>query len=134
MMALARDRDLIARQYSNGYEEVFGGALSAIERALRAGRTVEEAAVLCHLEVIARHGDSLIARKLGEEASDEAARRARAVLEAGWPSAAGSAEALGAFDAWLRAGGHRRNPGAAADLTAAALFLALSLGIIESAR
>jgi triphosphoribosyl-dephospho-CoA synthase len=134
MMALASGRDLIARQYANGYEEVFSQALPAIEEAVRRGRSVEEAAVLCHLEVIARHGDTLIERKLGREASDEAARRARVVLGAGWPAGAGSSAALDAFDAWLRAESNLRNPGAAADLTAAALFLALSLGIIAMAR
>jgi triphosphoribosyl-dephospho-CoA synthase len=134
MMAIASGRDLVALQYSNGYAEVFEEALPAIESALRAGRSTEEATVLCHLDLIARHGDSLIARKLGKEISEEASRRARSVLDSGWPAGAGSAAALDALDAWLRADGNRRNPGAAADLTAAALFLALSLGIIPLAR
>ena len=134
MMAIASGRDLVALQYSNGYAEVFEEALPAIESALRAGCSTEEATVLCHLDLIARHGDSLIARKLGKEISDEASRRARSVLDSGWPAGAGSAAALDALDAWLRADGNRRNPGAAADLTAAALFLALSLGIIPLAR
>ena len=34
-------------------------------------------------------------------------------------------EALADFDFWLRADGHRRNPGATADLIAAALFAGL---------
>jgi triphosphoribosyl-dephospho-CoA synthase len=134
MMAIASGRDLVALQYSNGYAEVFEEALPAIESALRAGRSTEEATVLCHLDLIARHGDSLITRKLGKEISEEASRRARSVLDSGWPAGAGSAAALDVLDAWLRADGNRRNPGAAADLTAAALFLALSLGIIPLAR
>ena len=134
MMALASDRDLVARQYANGYAEVFDEALPAIGGALEAGLSTEEATVLCHLDVIARHGDSFIARKAGKEVSDEASRRARSVLDAGWPGKVGSAAAMDAFDAWLRGDGNRRNPGTAADLTAAALFLALSLGIIDLAR
>jgi triphosphoribosyl-dephospho-CoA synthase len=35
------------------------------------------------------------------------------------------------FDAWLRADGHARNPGATADLVAAALYVALREGTIE---
>ena len=37
---------------------------------------------------------------------------------------------LARFDAWLRADGHARNPGATADLMAAALFAALREGTI----
>ena len=40
VMALAADRDLVARQYANGFHEVFADALSALEEAL-AARTVD---------------------------------------------------------------------------------------------
>ena len=39
---------------------------------------------------------------------------------------------LDKFDAWLRADGHRRNPGTTADLIAATLFAALRDGLINS--
>ena len=39
-------------------------------------------------------------------------------------------EAIDEFDTWLRADGHRRNPGTTADLVAASLFVALREGII----
>jgi triphosphoribosyl-dephospho-CoA synthase len=58
----------------------------------------------------------------------EASRRAAEVLAAGWPDA--PADPLRAFDAWLRADGHARNPGATADLVTAALFAALRDGTI----
>ena len=38
--------------------------------------------------------------------------------------------AIADFDAWLRADGHRRNPGTTADLVTASLFAALRDGMI----
>lgn len=131
MMKLARERDLIALQYSNGYHEVLHEGLAALQGAIRAGRSLEEAVILCHLELLARHGDSLILRKRGEVESKEASLRAREVLEAGWPAGMPAVEKLDSLDRWLRAEGNQRNPGACADLTAAALFLALASGIIR---
>jgi triphosphoribosyl-dephospho-CoA synthase len=131
MMELARERDLIARQYSNAYREVIHDGLAAIVRGLGAGTSLEDAIILCHLELLARHGDSLILRKCGEAASTEAARRSRAVLDRGWPNDAGARAELDSLDRWLREDGNRRNPGACADLTAAALFLALASEIIS---
>jgi triphosphoribosyl-dephospho-CoA synthase len=79
---------------------------------------------------MARHPDSLVARKRGPAEADEARCRARAVLDAGWPGAAGQAE-FAALDAWLCAEGHTRNPGTTADLIAACLFVALREGIMQ---
>ena len=38
VMALAADRDLVARQYADGFREVFDGALPALRKVLHAGR------------------------------------------------------------------------------------------------
>ena len=93
--------------------------------------TWETAVIRLHLELMARCPDTLIARKCGAATAAESARRAAAVL---WsvPDAAGvrEAEAFNQFDRWLRADGHRRNPGATADLVTAALFAALREGTI----
>jgi triphosphoribosyl-dephospho-CoA synthase len=47
------------------------------------------------------------------------------VLAAGSPGDESYFEAVADFDFWLRADGHRRNPGTTADLVAAALFAGL---------
>ncbi len=130
MMVLARDRDLIARQYSGTFFEVVHEGLPALERALTSGASLHDGIVMCFLELLSRHGDSLIARKCGEEISAEAARQAGKALEEGWPRSAAGATALKDLDRWLRDDGHRRNPGSTADLTAAVLFLAMRGGII----
>jgi triphosphoribosyl-dephospho-CoA synthase len=79
---------------------------------------------------MARCPDTLIARKRGAAEAAEAARRARAVLDAGWPHAEEGRAAFADLDGWLRAEGHSRNPGATADLIAACLFVLLHEGRI----
>lgn len=129
VMALAAGRDLVARQYANGFQEVFESA-EALRLTLEKARSLEEAVVTVHLALMARHADTLIARKRGALEAAESARRAAQVLAAGWPTAGGGWDEFGHFDAWLRAEGNARNPGATADLVAASLFAALREGIM----
>ncbi len=118
VMALAADRDLIARQYANGFAEVFDDGVPALLMALERTGSIEGAIIFAHLHLMAHHVDTLILRKRGRAEAEEAARRARMVLDAGWP-------ALADFDGWLRSEGHSRNPGATADLLTACLFVVL---------
>lgn len=133
-MRLAAERDLIARQYANGYADVFMIALPALRSALEHGRPLETAIILAHLSLMSSHVDTLIARKRGEAEALEALRRASKVLSAGWPDSPEGAGRLDELDRWLRAEGHSRNPGASADLIAAALFVALLDGTIALPR
>ena len=85
VMALAADRDGIARQYANGFREVFDdGAPAVLEGVERTG-SMEGAIIYAHLALMSRHPDTLIARKRGPGEAEESGRRARAVLDAGWP-------------------------------------------------
>jgi triphosphoribosyl-dephospho-CoA synthase len=124
VMALAADRDLVARQYANGFREVFDDGVPALVRGLEVTGCLEGALIFCHLSLMAKHPDSLIARKRGTAEAEESARRAGTVLDAGWPHAP-AAEALTQLDDWLRAVGRGRNPGTTADLVTASLFVAL---------
>jgi triphosphoribosyl-dephospho-CoA synthase len=133
-MRLAAGRDLVARQYANGYADVFDCALPALRAGIRAGRPLEAAIVGAHLALLASRPETLIARKRGPEMAEEARRRASDVLAGGWPDAPGSAERFDRLDAWLRADGHARNPGATADLVTAALFVAVADGTIGLPR
>jgi triphosphoribosyl-dephospho-CoA synthase len=130
-MRLAADRDLVARQYATGYADVFDHALPSLQAAIRQGHSLETAIIFAYITFLAHRPDTLIARKLGEATALEASARAASVLRVGWPDNSEGIEALAAFDDWLRANGHARNPGAAADLITAALFAALRDGTIE---
>jgi triphosphoribosyl-dephospho-CoA synthase len=130
-MQLAADRDLVARQYANGYQELFADALPALMRSLEAGRPLETAIVTAYLTVLARYPDTLIARKRGWDEARVVSQKAAEVLAAGWPATAAGQATCAAFDAWLRVDGHARNPGATADLIAATLFVALRDGTIR---
>ena len=124
-MTLARDRDLIARQYADGFREVFDEGVPALLASLVKHGNLEEAIVGAHLELLARYPDSLVVRKCGSAEAAEASRRARSVLDAGWPAAPTGKTAFAEFDDWLRQEGDRRNPGTTADLVTACIFAAL---------
>jgi triphosphoribosyl-dephospho-CoA synthase len=127
VMALAADRDGVARQYALGYPDVFDVGVPALaDGVARFG--LERAVVFCHLRLMAALPDTLIARKRGRATAEESARLAARVLAAGWPDH-GAAE-LDHLDAWLRADGHARNPGTTADLVTAALFVCLRAGSV----
>lgn len=131
-MALAEDRDRVARQYSRGFEDVFAAGLPSLADARAAGLGLEDSIRRCHLELLARFPDSLIARKCGSAEAEEASARAGDVLAAGWPASAEARRLHRELDEWLCAGGgHRRNPGTTADLVAASLYLAIRNGMIS---
>lgn len=118
IMGLAADRDLVARQYSNGFRDVLDLGLPAL---LNEPPPLESAIQTCHLVLLAELPDTHLARRCGESMALEARQRARAVLHGA---------SFHEFDAWLRADGHRRNPGATADLVTACLFIAIRRGEI----
>jgi triphosphoribosyl-dephospho-CoA synthase len=123
VMALASGHDKIAAQYVTGFHDVFACGVPALQQGLRDTTTLEGSIIACHLRLLATFPDSLIARKCGIAIAEEASRRANDAL-------IGGAEAVADLDAWLRADGHRRNPGTTADLVTASLFVALLSGII----
>src|SRR5262249_22532755 len=122
-MALAADRDLVARQYANGFSEVFEEGAPAVLEGIERTGCVEGGIIHAHLHLMSRFPDTLIARKRGIGEARESAERARRVLELGWPQTATGRAAIRELDDWLRAVGHARNPGTTADLIAACLFV-----------
>ncbi len=131
VMALAAQRDLVARQYAGGFVEVFEDGVPALTAGLAQTGSLEMSILSTHLHLMAAHPDTLIARKRGAAEAEEAARRARQVLEQGWPREPAGGKALGELDAWLRAQGRGRNPGTTADLVTACLFVALRQAVLS---
>jgi triphosphoribosyl-dephospho-CoA synthase len=130
-MQAAADRDLVAKQYVNGFHEVLKEVVPAIVSSrLQMGLALPPAIVHAQMQLMSRHPDSLIARKGGLETARQSAVRAQRVLESGSPGSDEYAAALDDFDFWLRSDGRRRNPGTTADLLGAGLFVCLRDGLI----
>lgn len=118
-MAIAQDRDRIARQYTHAFADV----VDVVEPMLAAdiGRRgdISQGIVETQIRLLAMWPDSLIVRKCGLEVAESVRRRAAATDPA-------DPDAVRALDAHLRSPSHRLNPGTTADLIAAGLFWWLS--------
>ena len=124
-MALAADRDSVAREYATDFATTFEVAVPALRAARGAGLGWDDATVETYLRILAALPDTHIARKLGREAAEAVSRRAREVEEAGGVRSERGRQALQALDAELRSSTNARNPGTTADLTCAALFVVI---------
>ena len=130
-MRQAAGRDIVARQYAEDFATVLQQAAPWLAEGLARGWPLSVAIVQTHLRLMAELPDTLVARKCGRETAQRAADHATAALQAGQPGETTYDQALAEFDFWLRSDGHRRNPGATADLIAAGLFVLLRDGIIQ---
>jgi triphosphoribosyl-dephospho-CoA synthase len=129
-MSLASDRDLVARQYCNEFADVHGVA-AWIEQGVSQGWPLNTAIVHAHIRQLASECDSLILRKCDTQVAEQARSMAVHLLDLGSPGEEAYEHGLEDFDFWLRADGHRRNPGTTADLIAAALFVLLREGRVK---
>ncbi len=130
-MKLAADRDLIARQYANGYRELFEFGVPAFLDAFAKFGRIEPAVIECQLRWLAAFPDSLIARKKGLAVAEDIQRRANAVLDLGGLDTPEGLAAGIALDTHLRTDGNALNPGTTADLVTACLFVALRDGKVK---
>ncbi len=130
-MRLAADRDLVARQYTNNFADVLTGISTWIAEGVSRHWPLTASIVHAHLRQMATEPDSLIQRKCGPEIAQQSSQRSAAVLASGTPGEAAYQRALDDLDAWLRADGHRRNPGTSADMIAAGLFVLLREGRLD---
>lgn len=124
-MRLAADRDMVARQYANGFADVFDFGTPAFLDAFNRFGCVEAAIVNLQLRWLAEYPDSLIARKNGLAVAEDVRWRAAEVLRLGGIATAEGRRAGVALDHHLRSDGTRLNPGTTADLVTACLFVAL---------
>ncbi len=104
-MALARDRDAIAREYATDFATTFEIGAPGLRRALFDGLAWREAVVEVYLALLARSPDTHIVRKLGA-----------------------GRDATSALDRELRDEANTLNPGTTADLTGASIYVVLLEG------
>ena len=120
VMALAKERDLIAAHYATDFKDLLEWIVPLLVTHVQYLNNIENAVVACQINLLSMRNDSHILRKLGDA---EAMRvKKRAFFLSDEPAAQ---QAYRDFDIWLRSDNHARNPGTTADLIAAALFVAL---------
>jgi len=124
-MRLAADRDGIAREYATRFAATFEVALPELEQARRDGLDWNDAIVETYLTLLATYPDTRIVRRAGAALADEVSSWAReAKRDGATRTALGRATIARMADA-LGGNRNRANPGTTADITAAALFVAL---------
>lgn len=128
-MGLAKDRDRIAEQYVNNYQLVFA-ACEQLAVFQQQTDDWEQQLIWLQIWMLSRWPDTLIARKCGLQVAEECSQFARRLLDNSNVDSPLAPRALAEFDTWLRADGHRRNPGTTADLIAASLFVGMRDGLI----
>ena len=131
-MAMAADRDRIAEQYVTDYRLVFAARRELCAQRDRSS-SWQDSIVYLHLWILSRWPDTLIARKCGLAVAEEASTRAQSLIARAAVMTEVDPTELEKFDTWLRADGHRRNPGTTADLIAATLYAGLRDGMIDVA-
>ena len=115
VMELSADIDGVSAEWTNGFERSF----EAAEWLLDDDGPIYRRASRVFVRLLAEEPDTFVVTRNGEAAAEEATERARAVLD-GSEDAEALAEEFRDRDI---------NPGTTADLTAAALFIALERGM-----
>jgi triphosphoribosyl-dephospho-CoA synthase len=121
-MQAAADRDLIAAQYANGYQQVFNLGLSTYQHYLAKWARPAWAVTAIYLAFLAEFEDSHIARKYGHPVAQAIQQEARSHFTTftSQENPKHSQAALLAWDADLKQRGI--NPGTSADLTVATML------------
>ena len=138
-MRLAAHRDGVAREYATAFETTFQVGVPVLEQARRDGLAWDDAVVETFLKLLAEAPDTHVARRGGEAAAKAVSERAQRALRAGGVRSAAGRSAIDEMDRSLRDAdppspeasarqANLGNPGTAADLTAAAIFVALLHG------
>lgn len=130
-MALAQERDAVAREYCTEFAITFGIGYPALKDAWHTSDDLSTAIVQAYLTILARVPDTLIARKRGAEVATQVSCWARETLSLGGVLTVSGRASLQELDHALRDVGHTLNPGTTADLTAAAIFVLLMCDIVN---
>ena len=124
-MRLAADRDGIAREYATDFRATFEVAVPALDAARRDGLDWNDAIVETYLTLLATYPDTHIVRRAGAALAGEVSGYAREALAAGGTRSALGRESIERMRHALTGDRHLANPGTTADITTAAIFVAL---------
>jgi triphosphoribosyl-dephospho-CoA synthase len=127
-MALAAQRDAVAREYISDFALTFETGAPALLAARRDGLAWVDAVVEAYLALLEQVPDTHIARKLGAAEARRVSGLARGARAAGGVRSSSGRRALAELDTELRDERNTRNPGTTADLTCAALFVVILEG------
>ena len=123
-MCEAQERDSIARQYAQGYRDVFDLGLAQWHDALQRFEDESWAATYLYLVYLCTRRDSLIERKFGIATAQAVSEQARE-LHSQWSTYSDLNDIERRLLAWDEALRHSGlNPGTSADLTVATVFAA----------
>jgi triphosphoribosyl-dephospho-CoA synthase len=131
-MRLAASRDGVAREYATGFSATFEVALPAFEQARRDGLDWNDAIVETYLTLLATYPDTHVIRRAGAALAHEVSSWAREAQRDGGTRTALGRATIGRMADALGGNRNRANPGTTADITAAALFVALLGGAWQS--
>ena len=122
-MDAAKEWDLIALQYANGYREIVNLGIKCLQNYHNRWNSVEWSVVACYLMYMASFPDSHIRRKHGIEIAEQVRKKTVPVWErfADYDNPGAARGVLTMFDKELKES--EINPGTCADLTVASLLL-----------
>ena len=122
-MDAAKERDLIALQYANGYREIVNLGIKCLQNYHNRWNSVEWSVVACYLMYMASFPDSHIRRKHGIEIAEQVRKKTIPVWKrfADYDNPGDARGVLTMFDKELKES--EINPGTCADLTVASLLL-----------
>jgi len=118
VLALGDDTDDVAAEWTGGFERTFWAA----DRLADFSGPASGQGARVYLELLGREPDTLVAKKHGRKVAESVRVRAQEALEGGPTVVEAFAESLVADGI---------NPGTTADITAAALFVALARGEVS---
>lgn len=124
-MRLAADRDGVAREYATNFQATFETGTPTIVEARRAGLDWNDAIVQTYLTLLAAQPDTHITRRAGRALAEDVTRQARTALDRGGVLTPDGRAEIARMGASLRDARNHANPGTTADITTAAIFVAL---------
>lgn len=120
-MELARERDLIAREYVTDFQITFSLGSMELLKNWNETRNLLDSIVQTFLVLLSRFPDSKISRTKGMEVAKQVSNKAGKVLREGGVYSPEGRNSLKSFDLFLRKNG--LNPGTTADLVTSSLFV-----------